>query len=106
MHSQNYGYYGQLNNELKGENLVSHILDDTWERILHKHEAQLISTQDNIIKKLKETFKDEVKCFTKSISEINKRLIKLENLFPNKEIDKDDKDAVDKGKESKNKKRF
>lgn len=69
-------YYGRLQTKLYGDNLVVYMIDEAMKRILDKHEAHLIRTQERMVSTLKKTFDDEIGRFTKEINKLVEKVKK------------------------------
>lgn len=94
-------YYGRLQGKLYGEGLAYYMINETFQRVLDKHEAILTEKQNKMIKQVKDTFKETIESFHKKLDFVNKRLWELEKIKLNqkenvKESEKEEEKIIPK----------
>jgi len=95
-------YYGNFEGKLKGANVAEYLLDESWLKILEKHEVELRKLHSKIIKDAKDSFNSTIKEFNKKLLMANRRISDLEKA--KKEYDK--KIEIDNKKISERKERI
>lgn len=91
------GYYGSHDGELlTDQSLGIYMIDEAYQRILDKHEIELINKQASIISDLKKTFSNDIKNISKKFDVINDRIKIMES-----KLKKEENNATSKREESK-----
>lgn len=82
-----HSYYGILNGKLKGENLGSFIVDETFKRIIERNAKDLEERQSELISKFKKSLKVFMDSFKNDVNKIDEKFHEIDKTF-RKELSK------------------
>jgi hypothetical protein len=71
-------YYGELDKPLLGENLSSYVVDESYQRILKRHEEYLARKQEKIISEFKKSIKKDFIVFKNKLNEVEDKFVSFE----------------------------
>jgi hypothetical protein len=71
-------YYGELDKPLLGENLSSYVVDESYQRILKRHEEYLARKQEKIISEFKKSIKKDFIVFKNTLNEVEDKFVSFE----------------------------